>query len=69
MSVTLKVTTTTKFPDIESVENFLRNSGAFQPHQVIELLEEKSLLITEDRDMQEIGTIAPTENYFKIEEN
>lgn len=66
MSVKFKVVTTTEFSDMDSVEEFLKSNGAFQPWQVNELLEEKKLRIeVEDPNEQ---AIAPTITVFTLEE-
>ena len=68
MSVILKVVTTTEFPDMEAVHDFMKGNGAFDDFQVAELLEDGELTITEERDQEEIGTVSPTTSVFTLED-
>lgn len=69
MAVKLKVVTTTEFADLEAVEEWLKNSSPFKPSQALELLENKTLTITEDRDVEETGTSTPTTSVFTLEDS
>lgn len=68
MSVVLKVVITTTFNDYEATEAFLKQHAAFNPNQAVELLEEGKLTITEERNMEEIGTTEPTISVFTLVE-
>jgi hypothetical protein len=64
--VELKVVTTTNFRDMDAVEEFLRGTDAFEPHQAAELLGEGHLEI-EVEDPNELA-ITPTTNTFTLTE-
>lgn len=64
--VEFKVVTTTHFADMDSVEEFLQNNGAFEAYQVNELLDDKTLTI-EVEDPNE-SVIGETTNVFTLKE-
>ncbi len=66
MSVVLQVVTITEFESEDALEGFLRATGAFEPHQVVELLEEKSMEVVEEDTVE--GKIGPTINKFIVKE-
>lgn len=66
MSIVLKVVTTTEFESEDAVEGFLKATGAFEPHQVVTLIEDKQMSVTEDRTVE--GQVGPTINKFTLEE-
>ena len=68
MAVRLKLVTFTEFEDLDAVEEWLKNSSPFKPSRAIELLEEKTLTIVEERDVEEAGTSTPTTSVFTLEE-
>jgi hypothetical protein len=66
MAVEMTVQTTATFADMEAVEEFLKTSTAFEPEQVIELLDELTLTI-EEEDPNELA-VRPTKNVFTLKE-
>jgi hypothetical protein len=56
------VLTVSTFDSLDSIEDFLKNHSAFSPAQAVELLEEKTLTISE------YDGVAETTNVFTIEE-
>lgn len=64
--IELKVVTTTHFADMESVEEFLKGNGAFEPYQINELLDDRTLHI--DVEDPNEAVIGETTNVFTLKE-
>lgn len=66
MPIQLKVETIATFESMETVEEFVKNNGGFEPYQATELLDTGKLTI-EEEDPNELA-VRPTKNIFTIKE-